>query len=498
MRRPGWTVAAAVVVGLGAAGCVEVVSEEVSPAAPPSPTAAPREPFLEQVGTIPEIAGQPYAVVAGVLAAAGTDELAGYQLPAGEPVWTVPLPPDAQVTQVSAGPDLVVVGYTHDGATHTMVVGPDGAERWQARGAPLATVADGSLLVTGAIDYASDFTEVDYEYVAYRADSGEQAWTVSGSGPPGPDLEFLVVGAPPAGPPTTRLSAAQVTTIPAASWLVLREEDGPLRVVEPDSGRLRPFGADRAVLPAGGVRLVADLALVSYWDGEPGSVDLPVAYDLATGEQRWTLDAVEVGLGEPPVDCGEVICLAGFVGAGQDRYDAYGLDPQTGGLVWTEDVARVVGPAAPGLPGSPLLALHHRILGADDLDMGIHLHDEAARLLDPGSGDVLLDLADWKPLGADGSWLLAYGYAELADVDWAAVTDQQVVDDLAVAVVDLDTRTVHELGIVPDVVVYQAGGIPGLWRFPQETYQGCRAAGGWLACQHTDGDLTVWRYFRQR
>jgi hypothetical protein len=499
----------AAAIGLGVvAGCTEVVPDAPEPSGSPEPTVAP-EPTLERAGTVPAGAGGGYGVVDGVLAVAEPEpgdeqrwRVAGYRLPDGEQLWTASLGETDSEPQVTAAPGRFIVGYQADRTSHTAVVAPsDGAISWQHAGVPVAVVAptgaegEDLLVITATAEFEEEEVEpgriqvnrVDYEYAARPADTGEPAWSLTGSAAATPDLNYLLTSSPPVLPPTTRFAAAG-RLLPGqpfapASWLVLVDDEDAPGVVDPATGQQRPLGPGEPAAQ-GGVHLAGDLALVSYAEQDPAAVD------LATGAQRWTLTELGLGFGAAVDDCGPVICVSTFEGRGADEYDTHGVDRETGDVLWTHRNARRVAPALPGRPGSPLLALSTRIDEAEDVEMGVARHDEYATVLAPETGEVLLDLAEWKPFGADGSWLLVYADPDNAD---QPDDDQRVVGDLEIAVVDLDEAEIHPVGTVPDVLVYRAGSVPG-WRLPQETYLGCRAASGWVSCQHADGEVSVWRY----
>jgi hypothetical protein len=98
-------------------------------------------------------------------------------------------------------------------------------------------------------------------------------------------------------------------------------------------------------------------------------------------------------------------------------------------------------------------------------------------ILAPGTGQVEMELAGWRPVDVDGSRLLL-------------LRQDKPDGDATIGVADLDRLTQRAVGTVPAVRVLMGDPFDST----EDTLEGCRAGRGWLTCRQADGAISVWRF----
>ncbi|MFU8854637.1 PQQ-binding-like beta-propeller repeat protein [Micromonospora sp. SL1-18] len=349
---------------------------------------------------------------------AGEPELAAYALPAGRPLWQVPLP----VPELWSGPvraaDVVLLG------------GLTGAVRGAAE---------------GQLDPDSQ------EVVALTRANGTMRWRRPGELIGITRRGNVLVGAGPADRDGMLHSVDPAIGVDRwarpAAWVGLRTRSGVadlmlletarrVEVRDPESGDL--LGALALPPPAADqprrAQFVGDLLLIREGDR------VVTAYDVGSMTRRWS-HALGPAAESDLSACGDLVCLQAHDG----RLRV--LDPATGQTRWEGDHLLVVAAAGDRL-----------LLGASER---------------PGSGDfVVVDGGTGRVRRHLGRWQLSFGSAW----DEAPVGQQRLADGRQlVARLDPAEDGVRTLGAIPDVVgecqapgsvlvCRREGGEFGVWR----------------------------------
>lgn len=316
-----------------------------------------------------------------------------------------------------------------------------GELRWRESGAALAVSPDVSTVLVVRGDSSGQV------WRGLRVATGQQVWELPVGG-----TDRLFFGSRPAGPAAFDERLPGLWT--ASTVVVLGGLSGMAQTRDLATGSA---GHSGRVVPAGSgftdAWTLDDQLIVQRTDGMLAAFALPSVTPLWSQPDAGTTEVAS---------CGPAICVG-------NRASVRALDRDTGRELWQQKVVVAAGLALPGRDDGPLLGYR---LGADG-----GLAKVGPSILAPGTGQVEMELAGWRPVDVDGSRLL--------------LLRQDMPDgDATIGVADLDRLTQHAVGTVPAVRVLMGDPFDST----EDTLEGCRAGRGWLTCRRADGAISVWRF----
>jgi outer membrane protein assembly factor BamB len=397
----------------------------------PAAAAAPPVPLVAPVRTVWIASNATYHVIGDTLYViedrAANPRLTAYPLPGGEPRWSVQLAALSGQLQLAELGDVVVVGAILPGpavSPHTEALDRGtGVVRWTSPLWPAALDRVRNRVVLGE-PVRIDLVEIAPagDLVAVAAGTGKGAWTYHR--------------------PAGCLGALPATVTDPRTPLAVLCEDGGLSAVDLDTGRLRtstrvgPTGIILGSPAPSVVAALADRILVSY-PVEAGGWSF-ASYDPATLRPQWTM---HLRFNRPGVaECGPRLCLV-------NSPDLLGVDPGTGAVAWQLVVSGTASPVAGGY------VLVEQPSG------------RMSRLVDAGTGRVLLTFVGWTVQAAEGGPPVFYRSDAVARRLW-------------VAVLDAGRSGLRVLGSVAE---------------PDGDTAGCAVAGRYLVCRTVKDAVQVWR-----
>ena len=274
---------------------------------------------------------------------------AGCSLPTAQPPadlgrarWRWRPPPDASIGMPAADGDGVVATFSH---LFLVSLAPDGAERWRAR---RLGVRDETPLLTADVVVVP----ADDGLVAFERATGRVRWDTNLGGnveTPDPD-------------------DAASTPVRAGNSVLVCLAGGALVAVDVDSGSVRwrtPLAGRCEGPPASDGRTV-----VATWDPERGDDAGIAAFDVATGERRWTAGLHAGAVSGPTIAGGNGHPFAVVI---DHDLAAKAFDLADGRRLWTTSVA---GGGSPEVPPRALdngqMLVADRLAGLTLLDAGGH------------------------------------------------------------------------------------------------------------------------------
>jgi outer membrane protein assembly factor BamB len=309
-------------------------------------------------------------VLAGDRLLVATDEyttIAAYQLPRGRALWRVTLPDPAIMLRLLPSAGVVLAETGDPTQLDSRVLGLDagtGRELWEAGDADLVSEIDDPRVLLMPLDPggSTGLRSVDPR-------TGIPRWSV--------DVQ----------PPSDYATGI--------GWLVLRSADGRSRIVDEDTGRVTatrqlddPPVTDPLISTATpphvgpGLFVVGKILFATYLYADTTTV---IAYRADALTRLWLITVDDVVFGA--TDCGPVLCL-------HAARSLIAVDPVNGGTRWHSSTWADAAASGTWLTASAFTSDGHGRLA----------------LLDPGTGAVHLDLANWSPIpqtGGDAPALLA-------------------------------------------------------------------------------------------
>ena len=290
--------------------------------------------------------------------------------------WRWRPPPPADLGMPAADKEGVVVTVSH---VFVVSLRPDGSDRWTARD---LGVREETPLMTPALVVVP----TDNGLVAFERTTGQVRW--------GTRLGASSIEAPDP-------DDAASTPVLAGQTVLTCLSGGALVAVDADSGAVRW----RVALPgrSDGPPATDGHTVVATWDPEHGDGAAVAAFDLATGERRWSAPLRAGAVGAPAIAGG----ARPFAVVVDHDLAAKAFDLATGRRLWATEVGAAGSPEVPPLPlGDGTVLVADRLAGLTLLDAGGHrrwsarAHAAAVRggPVGPADGIYALPLYDGKVL----------------------------------------------------------------------------------------------------
>ncbi|MEV4637073.1 PQQ-binding-like beta-propeller repeat protein [Actinoplanes sp. NPDC049548] len=386
-------------------------------------SAAPPPPALTPVLSVRVGPADPYAMTTtGDLLVQSLGTLASYDLADGQLRWQTGS--DAPSYRLRTGSGVVLLrpyaGMARTDPGTTALSLANGSALWRRSGSVVTVAGSPALLAVSSVrSFSGPGRRVQGSVEAVNAATGMTRWHVA------VPSTAVLLGVPGTGDLAPRMLLVHDNRTAAVHDFTT----GAVLA----TGQLPPadYGPDNPVV-SGGLLLLRHPTLAGR---------MVSAFDPVTLQHRWTRPA---GSAFGVVTCGRFACLTGPDGV-------RAVDPADGGLVWSR-------PAWRSVEERDGMVVAFGTPAGDSDPVGI---------VDPASGDVLVDLRGWRLVpGSGGDHLLV-------------------------------TRIVHA-GARTMVAVAAPGdaGPELLSDLPAGTGD-CQAAPGRLVCRSTAGELVVWAYQRK-